>query len=103
MFGFYDNEKAYDNINKQEIWKTLQRANVSETLTNRIKEIYDRFFNMIMDDIKNKSNRRTGELITKNHGICRRDSYMVTEWKYLREERSKCYHVLSLWIKCKFR
>jgi hypothetical protein len=32
---------CFDNENGQEIWKTLPRANVSKSLPERIKNIYD--------------------------------------------------------------
>jgi hypothetical protein len=33
--AFTDLEKAYDNINRQEIWKVLHRANLSKGLRER--------------------------------------------------------------------
>jgi hypothetical protein len=54
--AFVDLEKVYDSINRQEIWKLLDRANVSKGLIGRIKKIYDKCENSRVADSK-KSER----------------------------------------------
>jgi hypothetical protein len=45
----------YNNINKREIWKALQRVNVSKGLMKRIKNIYDKYENSTVIDGKKKN------------------------------------------------
>jgi hypothetical protein len=41
--AFIDIERAYESINKQEIWKALPMANISKGLIETVKNIYEKY------------------------------------------------------------
>jgi hypothetical protein len=54
--AFIDTEKVNYNISRQEMWKVLQRANVSKGLLGRIKNTEDKCQDSIVTDPSLKLN-----------------------------------------------